>query len=75
MTTQELQKALEKYGTAAKLFAALSASHKQEYLKWVNEAKKEETRQKRIEKTAKMLRREIKNEELRSKSQISNHKT
>jgi uncharacterized protein YdeI (YjbR/CyaY-like superfamily) len=54
MSTQELQTALAKY-SADKLFAALSPSHQAEYLKWVNEAKKEETRQKRIEKTAKML--------------------
>ena len=36
-------------------FDALSPSHQREYLKWIAEAKRPETRQARIEKTVQML--------------------
>ena len=37
-------------------FKSLPQSHQKEYLKWINEAKKAETRNKRISKTVEMLR-------------------
>ena len=40
---------------AKKIFEELSISHKNEYINWINEAKKEETRKKRILKTIEML--------------------
>lgn len=40
---------------ALEALLALSASHKKEYLKWIGSAKKTETRERRIRKTAEML--------------------
>lgn len=37
-------------------FESLGPSHQKEYLKWVNEAKKDETKQKRITKMLEMLK-------------------
>ncbi len=39
----------------AEFFAGCTASHRREYLKWIGEAKKPETRAARIEKTLAML--------------------
>ena len=36
-------------------FDALPPSHQREYIKWIEEAKKPETRQRRIEETARKL--------------------
>ena len=46
-----LQKALNKNKTAATAFNNFSPSHKREYIEWVNEAKTEETKNKRITQT------------------------
>jgi uncharacterized protein YdeI (YjbR/CyaY-like superfamily) len=43
-------------------FEKLSPSHKKEYLKWIDEAKKTETRTKRIYKMAYMLKEKKKNQ-------------
>ena len=41
-------KALKKNKAAMKNFAALSPSHRREYVEWITEAKREETREKRV---------------------------
>jgi hypothetical protein len=51
----DLAKALSKNKTAKTAFDKLSYSHQREYVNHIEEAKKEETRQKRIEKTLEML--------------------
>ncbi|MFN4233642.1 MAG: YdeI/OmpD-associated family protein [Bacteroidia bacterium] len=48
-------KALKKNNEALKTFETLSNSHKKEYIDWITEAKKEETRISRIEKAIAML--------------------
>jgi uncharacterized protein YdeI (YjbR/CyaY-like superfamily) len=44
----DFQKALNKNAKAKKAFSAFSNSHKREYIEYINEAKREETKQKRI---------------------------
>jgi hypothetical protein len=51
----DLQKALEENETAQTIFAGFSYSHQREYVLWIEDAKKEETRQRRIEKTISLL--------------------
>jgi hypothetical protein len=51
----DLQKALNKNKTAKTFFEKLAYTHRKEYVKWIEEAKKEETRARRIEKTIEML--------------------
>ena len=46
-----LQAALDKNLAAKDRFAALSYTHQKEYARWVSEAKRDETRTRRIEKT------------------------
>ena len=46
-----LQKALNKNKTASTRFSNFSPSHKREYIEWINEAKTEETKNKRIAST------------------------
>ncbi len=41
-------------------FESLSYTHRKEYCRWVSEAKKEETRAKRLEKAVVMLRDKVK---------------
>lgn len=41
-------------------FEALSYTHRKEYCRWITEAKKEETRAKRLEKAIEMLRQGVK---------------
>jgi len=41
-------------------FETLSYTHRKEYCRWVVEAKKEETRQKRLEKAVEMVRNKVK---------------
>jgi hypothetical protein len=56
---KDLQTALNKNKTAKKRFENLPPSHKKEYVRHIDEAKKEETRQRRIEKSiAKLLEAE-----------------
>ncbi len=50
----DLKKALEKSGQSEK-FVHLAYTHRKEYVRWVEEAKKPETRVNRIEKTCVML--------------------
>ena len=51
----ELSRALRKNKKAAATFAALAPSHKREYVGFITEAKKPETRARRIEKTVAAL--------------------
>jgi hypothetical protein len=53
----DLMKELKKDKEAKALFDKLSYTHQKEYVNWVTEAKKEETRQNRIIKTIEMLKR------------------
>jgi uncharacterized protein YdeI (YjbR/CyaY-like superfamily) len=41
--------------TAKQIFDALSYTHRKEYVNWINEAKKPETRSRRLEKCIEML--------------------
>ena len=53
----ELKKAFKNEKEAKNLFEKLSYTHQKEYVKWINEAKREETRQNRIAKTIEMLKK------------------
>lgn len=53
---QDLMKELKKDKEAKVFFNKLSYTHQREYVLWINEAKKEETRQRRIKKTIEMLK-------------------
>lgn len=55
----ELTKLLKKE-KLAEVFDKLSYTHQKEYVRWIGEAKREETRQNRIAKTVEMLRAGIK---------------
>ena len=50
-----LQAALKKNRKAKSAFEGFSPSHRREYVEWITDAKREETRQKRIEKTIAQL--------------------
>jgi Bacteriocin-protection, YdeI or OmpD-Associated/Domain of unknown function (DUF1905) len=54
-----LEKLLKREGLLGS-FEQLSATHRREYCRWVSNAKKEETRAKRLEKTVEMLRMVVK---------------
>ena len=51
----DLAALLRKNQKAAKTFAGFSPSHRREYLEWITEAKREETRQKRLATTLEWL--------------------
>lgn len=53
---KDLAGALKKDKAAQAFFEKLSFTHKREYVKWINEAKKDETRQNRVKKTIEMLK-------------------
>jgi hypothetical protein len=53
----ELKRAFKSEKEAKALFDKLSYTHQREYVNWINEAKKEETRQNRIVKTIEMLKK------------------
>lgn len=53
---KDLMKELKKDKEAKAFFDKLSYTHQKEYVAWINEAKKEETRQNRITKTIEMLK-------------------
>lgn len=53
----DLLKELKKDKEAKSFFDKLSYTHKREYVMWINEAKKDETRQRRIVKTIEMLKK------------------
>ena len=50
-----MEKELKKYRSAYDHFSSLPPSHKKEYIKWIEEAKKDETRNNRIAKAIEML--------------------
>ncbi len=56
----ELKKALKKEKAAREYFELLAYSHQREYVGYITEAKKEETRLRRVEKTIEMLKQGIK---------------
>lgn len=57
---KDLMKELKKDQEAKAFFDKLSYTHQKEYVRWVEEAKKEETRQNRILKTIEMLKKKRK---------------
>jgi len=57
----ELKKAFRNEKEAKAFFEKLSYTHQREYVMWINEAKREETRQNRIVKTIEMLKKGKKN--------------
>ncbi|MGT2895861.1 YdeI/OmpD-associated family protein [Streptococcus entericus] len=52
---EEIETMLQAHPTALTYWRRLSPSHQHEYIKWIDEAKKEETKQKRKEKTVEIL--------------------
>ena len=54
---KDLMKELKKEKDAKAFFDKLSYTHQKEYVRWVEEARKEETRQNRIIKTIEMLKK------------------
>jgi hypothetical protein len=58
-TPPDLKKLLKKEGLLAG-FEKLSYTHRKEYARWIEEAKKEETRQRRMEKSVAMLKAGVK---------------
>jgi hypothetical protein len=52
----ELKEAFKTEKEAKAFFEKLSYTHRREYVNWINEAKREETRQNRISKTIEMLK-------------------
>ncbi len=57
---KDLMKELKKDREAKAIFDKLSYTHRKEYVAWIEEAKKEETRQRRIVKTIAMLKQKRK---------------
>jgi len=57
---KDLMKELKKDKVAKAFFDQLSYTHQKEYVRWVEEAKKDETRQNRIIKTIEMLKQDRK---------------
>jgi hypothetical protein len=51
----DLQQALQARPQAQVIFDRLSYTHQKEYVRWISEAKRPETRQKRLQKTLEML--------------------
>lgn len=51
----DLQDALAQNAEAKAVFEAFSASHKWEYVEWISEAKREETRKRRVDQTIQQL--------------------
>ena len=51
----ELSEALSENEAAERIFAALPPSHRHEYLRWIGEAKRTETRRRRATKAAEMM--------------------
>ena len=56
----DLKQALSINKTADKFFSALAYSHQKEYVDWITEAKREETRERRLRKTLCLLGEQIK---------------
>lgn len=53
---EDLRQAFNREPEAEKLFSQLSYTHQKEYVQWIEEAKREETRRNRIGQTIKMLK-------------------
>ncbi|HHX65141.1 MAG TPA: YdeI/OmpD-associated family protein, partial [Chloroflexi bacterium] len=51
----DLKRALEQNPAAKARYARLSYSHQREYVRWINDAKRPETRVRRIDKMVQML--------------------
>jgi Bacteriocin-protection, YdeI or OmpD-Associated/Domain of unknown function (DUF1905) len=56
----DLAAALERDAAVRHTFQGLSYTHKKEYVRWIEEAKREETRHRRVEKSIKLLREGMK---------------
>ena len=54
-TPPDLAAALEAHREAGAAYRKLPPSHRREYLEWINEAKRPETRRRRIDKAIGML--------------------
>jgi uncharacterized protein YdeI (YjbR/CyaY-like superfamily) len=54
-TPKELSEALASNAKARKAFEAFAPSHQREYIQWIQEAKRDETRQRRIGEAVKMI--------------------
>jgi bacteriocin resistance YdeI/OmpD-like protein/uncharacterized protein DUF1905 len=52
----DLAAAFRKSPAAKRAFEKLSYTHRKEYVRWIEEAKKPETRERRVQKTLEMLR-------------------
>lgn len=52
----DLQRELQDDPEAAEAFAALPPSHRREYIDWILEAKRPETRTRRVEETARRVK-------------------
>ena len=57
---KDLKQALSINKTADKFFSALAHSHQKKYVDWITEAKREETRERRLRKTLCLLGEQIK---------------
>jgi uncharacterized protein YdeI (YjbR/CyaY-like superfamily) len=66
---KDLAGALKNAGLAA-FFAGCTPAHRREYLKWIGEAKRPETRKARIEKAMQMLAEKSAQENARVKTRI-----
>ena len=51
----ELSEALSENEAAGRIFGALPPSHRNEYMRWIGEAKRAETRRRRAAKAAEMM--------------------
>jgi Bacteriocin-protection, YdeI or OmpD-Associated/Domain of unknown function (DUF1905) len=56
----DLASALDRDPAIRETFDGLSYTHRKEYVRWIEEAKREETRTRRVEKSVEMLREGIK---------------
>lgn len=57
---EDLENLLNAHSEANAIFNKLSFTHKKEYVRWIIESKKQETREKRLQKTIAMLKENIK---------------
>ena len=51
----ELSEALSEHEASERIFAALPSSHRNEYLRWISEAKRAETRRRRAAEAVEMM--------------------
>ena len=57
---QDLQDVLKRNPEAEKFFNQLSYTHRKEYVRWIEDAKRAQTRQRRLERTVEMLKQKKK---------------